>query len=196
MSTLARIGGCLLIAGILIAASFVVRGILGVLEVMPIMSDGQVNAVALLLVLGSGAAAIGSSVAGPLAAQASRIGLGLFAVGSFSLALAIDGAQDSVPGSLGVAEPLLILGIAGVLVPIGLAVIGLSLVRSSGLGRVAGLSICVGGAVAGVGLYSSSVLGYDASRAILVLGAALLGVGMVGVGLLAIAGSPGARGDA
>src|SRR4249919_2938453 len=144
MSTIARIGGCLLIAGTLVAALFVFRGLLGVLEVMPILSDGQVDAMALLLVLGSATAAVGCSVAGPLAAQASRIGLGLIAVGSFSLALAIDGAQDVVPGSLGVPQPLLILGLAGVLVPIGLVVIGVSLVRSSGLARVAGLSICVG----------------------------------------------------
>ncbi len=114
----------------------------------------------------------------------------MFAIGSFSIALAIVGAQDVVPGSLGVAQPLVIIFIAGVLVPIGLAAIGVSLLRSNGLARVAGLSICVGGPVACLGLFlvvRPRRRGMPAE--FLLVGVVLIGVGTVAVGLLATEGS-------
>jgi hypothetical protein len=69
-------------------------------------------------------------------------------------------------------------------------------VRRSASGHgIVGLLICVGGALAILGLFSTSVLGYDMSRAILLLGASMVGAGLMGVGLIAGRRPPRADGS-
>ena len=186
MIALARLGGVLMIVGIFAVALIGIRGILGVVGIMATYSDPSILGFVALVLLGSGAAAIGLGGPRALAATAPRSGLIMFAIGCLSITvLAVAATQEVVPGSLGVGSSMIVLGGAGLLAPIGVLAIGVSLVRSSGLAMIAGMLICVGGGLAVLGLFSSTVLGYDVSRGILLFGGSILGAGLVGVGLLA-----------
>ena len=186
MIALARLGEILTILGVAGVALFGIRGILGVVGIMPTYSDPAVVGFGSMILLGTGAAVIGPGAQGVLAATAPRSGLFLFAVGCFSIvSIGLMAAQEVVPGSLGVGSGVIIFAGFGLLAPIGLLLTGASLVRSGGTPTIVGLLICVGGALAILGLFSSSVLGYDMSRAILLLGASMVGAGLMGVGLIA-----------
>jgi len=174
-----------MIVGIFAVALIGIRGLLGVAGIMAIYSDPSIAGFVSLVLLGTGAGAIAISGPGALAATAPRSGLILFAIGCFSIVLLLASAQEIVPGSLGGGSSMIVVGGAGLLAPIGLLMIGVTLVRSSGLATIAGLFICVGGLLAVLGLFSSSVLGYDISRGILFFGTSIVGAGLLGVGLLA-----------
>jgi hypothetical protein len=90
-----------MIGGIVAVAMIGIRGILGVAGIMSIYSDPSIVGFVSLVLLGSGAAAIGLAGPGVLSATAPRSGLILFAIGCFSIAL-LAATQVVVPGSLGV----------------------------------------------------------------------------------------------
>lgn len=178
---MARVGGILMIAGVALTAILTAMAASGQPVGLGGPSVNQWAVIACLALLGGGAAAIGLGGAAPFDARATRSGLGIFAVGSLSLAASGIVAARLVSGE---ADPLgdlptMVLGLGGLLVPIGVIVTGASLLRSTGLARVAGACLLAGPLIAIGTLAASIPIG-------VALGWLLAGVGLMGVAWLAV----------
>ena len=130
--------------------------------------------------LGVGAALVSVSARMPLDARLTRIGLGLLALGAFSVVVAQVVESSDAEEMAGLAPLLIAIGALA----IGGLALGLSLARSSGRVRVVGavillgLALVVGGEALGGGLASPPL--------ILQVGFVIAGAGLAAIGVLAL----------